>query len=46
MYDILMPYTVFLLLGELLAVGCYFLGVLLFRALEELWSAHKKKKGR
>ena len=36
MFDILMPYTVFLLLGELLLIGCWFLGCLLYRALEEL----------
>ena len=46
MFDILMPYTVFLLLGELLLIGCWFLGCLLYRALEELWRGRKKKKGR
>lgn len=46
MFDILMPYTVFLLLGELLFIGCFFLGCFLYRALEELWRERKKKKGR
>ena len=46
MMDILFPYTVFLLLGELLLVGCYFLGCFLYSALEELWRERKKKKGR
>lgn len=46
MSDILMPYTVFLLLGELLLVGCYFLGCFLYRAVEELWREHKKNKDR
>lgn len=46
MIDILFPYTVFLLLGELLLAGCCFLGSFLYRALEELWQERKKKKGR
>lgn len=46
MMDILMPYTVFLLLGELLFIGCCFLGCLFYRALEELWREHKQNKGR
>lgn len=46
MFDILMPYTVFLLLGELLFIGCWFLGCFLYRALEELCRERKKKKGR
>lgn len=46
MMDILFPYTVFLLLMELLLIGCFFLGRFLYCALEELWQEHKKKKGR
>lgn len=46
MMDVLLPYTIFLLLGELLLVGCWFLGCFLYRALEELWREHRKKKGR
>lgn len=44
--DILLLYTVFLLLVELLLIGCYFLGCFLYRALEELWRKRKKKEGR
>lgn len=46
MMDILLPYTIFLLLGELLLVGCWFLGCFLYRALEGLLQERKKKKGR
>lgn len=46
MFDILMPYTVFLLLGELLLVACYFLGRLLAIGIEGFWQEHKEKKSR
>ncbi len=45
MFDILMPCMVFLLLGELLLVACYFLSRLLAIGIEGLWREHKKKKG-